>query len=440
MKSKFDKIILIIITTVCLINCSKNNSENSSKKLPTVTTKQISNSSTTSVSSGGDITDNGNDQIIQSGVVYSTNPNPTLETDTKIISNTNTSSFLVEITNLTAGTNYNVRAFATNSVGTSYGSNITLTTTNVFASIVTKPITFNSINAIISGGDISGTETINSRGICISILPNPTVPDTSNGNGIGSFISTYSTQLATTYYIRAYAEVTNRGLIYGNQITYTTIPTAFTSGNGVSDFDNNNYPTINLSNQEWMQKNLNVSHFRNGDIIPQIQDPIAWFNATGPAWCYYQNNTSNGTIYGKLYNHFAVEDVRGLAPLGWHIPTSAEYTILINYLGLRGPDFQGGSLKETGFNTWNSPNPGATNISGFTALAGGYMAHAVSGSNNTPVSFSFSGKGNYTDFWCSDNLIDDNYRSIFIENNFNSISHISFGIRRDGFYVRCLKN
>ena len=94
--------------------------------------------------------------------------------------------------------------------------------------------------------------------------------------------------------------------------------------------------TVIIGTQVWTTKNLDVSTFRNGDVIPQASTDEAW-KAAGenkqPAWCYYDNDPKNGTKYGKLYNWYAVNDPRGLAPAGYHIPTDAEWTVLTDYLG-----------------------------------------------------------------------------------------------------------
>jgi uncharacterized protein (TIGR02145 family) len=97
--------------------------------------------------------------------------------------------------------------------------------------------------------------------------------------------------------------------------------------------------TVTIGTQVWTTKNLDVSTFRNGDVIPQASTDEAWEAAGGnkqPAWCYYDNDSANGTKYGKLYNWYAVNDPRGLAPEGYHIPTDEEWTVLIDYLGGRG--------------------------------------------------------------------------------------------------------
>jgi uncharacterized protein (TIGR02145 family) len=439
------KNIFLILSLLLVFGCSSGDSDSkkdetaSQKKLPTVTTKPIVNITTKSAASGGEIVDNGNDPIIKSGIVYSVNSNPTLDNGTVVNATSNEVSFQIDISNLQPNTTYNLRAFAANTVGVSYGSNVTFKTGQNILTIITKPITFDRVNSILSGGDITSSTPILGRGICISTLPNASTPATSDGAGDGSYISRSPTKIGTTYYIRAYAYDASNTIVYGNEIQYTTLSAFFTNGNGVKDYDGNNYPTFKINNQEWMQKNLDVSHFRNGDVIPQVQDDVAWFNAKTPAWCYYENKTANGVIFGKLYNHYAVEDPRGLAPAGWHIPTIAEYTKLLDFLGLSGTNFLGGSLKETGSSHWESPNEGATNISGFTALPGGIRQYTVD-NNNNPVSAIFDVKGRAAWFWCSDFIQADLYRAISMENSYNSNSHISFGAARMGLSIRCIKD
>jgi len=139
----------------------------------------------------------------------------------------------------------------------------------------------------------------------------------------------------------------------------------------VTDIDGHTYPTVKICNQTWMAKNLDVARYRNGDIIPQVTDPSEWANLTTGAWCWYNNDSATyGSVYGRLYNWYAVSDPRGLAPEGWHVPSDAEWTTLTDCLG--GADVAGGKLKEAGTTHWNSPNTGATNSSGFFGLPSGY--------------------------------------------------------------------
>ena len=130
-----------------------------------------------------------------------------------------------------------------------------------------------------------------------------------------------------------------------------------------------NISTVTICNQVWMTKNLDVTSYRNGDAIPQVTDSSTWANLTSGAWCYYINDPANGPIYGKLYNWYAVNDPRGLAPQGYHVPSDAEWTALETCLG--GSSVAGGEMKEAGLMHWRSPNTGATNSSGFAGLPGG---------------------------------------------------------------------
>jgi uncharacterized protein (TIGR02145 family) len=129
-------------------------------------------------------------------------------------------------------------------------------------------------------------------------------------------------------------------------------------------------PTVTIGTQVWTSTNLDVATYRNGDTIPEVTDPTAWAGLTTGAWCYNNNDSANGAIYGKLYNWYAVNDLRGLAPTGFHIPSDAEWTTLGTYLG--GDSVAGGKMKTTGTSLWLSPNASATNESGFTGLPGGF--------------------------------------------------------------------
>lgn len=170
-----------------------------------------------------------------------------------------------------------------------------------------------------------------------------------------------------------------------NDITTTTTTSSSTSSTTTSSTTSTSSTTttttttfcpnciehdVIIGTQTWTGCNLNVDKYANGDTIPQVTDPTEWENLTTGAWCYYQNNTANGPIYGKLYNWYAVNDPRGLAPIGYHIPSNAEWTTLIDYLG--GQSVAGGKLKEIGFCHWQSPNTGADDNSGFTGLPGGF--------------------------------------------------------------------
>jgi len=128
-------------------------------------------------------------------------------------------------------------------------------------------------------------------------------------------------------------------------------------------------PEAAICTQRWMVQNLDVTTYRNGDPIPKVTDNATWAALSTGAYCYYNNDSATyAATYGKLYNWFAVNDPRGLAPAGWHIPTDAEWTTAETCLG--GSSVCGGAMKETGTTHWLTPNAGATNSSGFTGLPG----------------------------------------------------------------------
>jgi uncharacterized protein (TIGR02145 family) len=139
------------------------------------------------------------------------------------------------------------------------------------------------------------------------------------------------------------------------------------------------YESVRIGNQEWMTRNLDVDRFRNGDLIPHIESKEEWKNAGEnghPAWCYYDNDLENGKKYGKLYNWFAVNDPRGLAPKGWHIPSKEEWDILEYFLGWKKKSLN--NLKSVeGWEAWidedgEIQNGNGDNLSGFNVLPGGY--------------------------------------------------------------------
>jgi len=186
-------------------------------------------------------------------------------------------------------------------------------------------------------------------------------------------------------------------------------------------------PTIVIGTQQWMEKNLEVTTYRNGDPIPYVTDATAWAALTTGAWCYYNNDPLNGAIYGKLYNWYAVNDPRGLAPVGWHIPTDAELTTLSTTLG--GDAVAGGKMKVAGTTRWTAPNTGADNSSGFAGLPGG------SRNNNGP----FFTVGDYGYWWSSteNNTTSAWYRSLFYsDGNFTRY----YASKHYGFSVRCLRD
>jgi uncharacterized protein (TIGR02145 family)/uncharacterized repeat protein (TIGR02059 family) len=241
-------------------------------------------------------------------------------------------------------------------------SNNVLTIPSLITTIVSN-ITLVTAN---SGGEIidNGGGPISNKGVCWNTSPNPSIADnhTDEGTGTSSFVS-FITALTnnTTFYVRAYA-TNSQGTGYGNELTFKT----FTGT--VKDIENNSYYTITIGTQIWMAQNLKTTRFNDGTPIPLVTD--TWGSATTPAYCWYNNDqTGFKNTYGALYNWYTVETGK-LCPNSWHVPRDDEGYTLINYLG--GFDIAGGKIKETGFLHWMSPNTGASNETGFTALPGGY--------------------------------------------------------------------
>lgn len=137
------------------------------------------------------------------------------------------------------------------------------------------------------------------------------------------------------------------------------------------DSDGNSYPVVKIGTRIWMAENLKTTKYRNGDSIPQLKDVSQWNNIMKGAYCNYNNDANLAIKRGRLYNFYAINDSRKIAPQGWHVAVSADWASLISYLG--GSSQAGGKLKETGTSAWKSPNNYATNQSGFTALPGGFM-------------------------------------------------------------------
>jgi uncharacterized protein (TIGR02145 family) len=149
----------------------------------------------------------------------------------------------------------------------------------------------------------------------------------------------------------------------------STLTTEESTGT-ITDIDGNVYNIVTIGTQVWMAENLIVSHYSNGEPILNVEDDKQWKNLTTGAYCNFDNNVTNSTVYGRLYNWYAAGDSRNICPECWHVPTIEEWTILIHFLG--GDSIAGGKLKENNTTLWKCPNTGATNVSGFSALPGSF--------------------------------------------------------------------
>jgi len=313
---------------------------------------------------------------------------------------------------------------------------------------VTEPVvTTNEVSSItqtsaISGGNITddGVSEITKRGVCWSTTENPTTADskTIDGSGSGDFTSTITglTPL-TIYYIRAYG-VNSAGTGYGNQLSFTTAAGIgaivfnpdLTYGT-LSDVEGNVYKTIQIGAQTWMAENLKTTKYNDGTLIPHVADENAWSILSTQGYCWYNNDSATyKAAYGGLYNWFAVDTAsnggKNVCPTGWHVPTYDEWSTLTDYLG--GADIAGGKLKEAGTTHWVSPNAGATNESGFTAIPSGARA----------PNYGFFSGGLIAAWWTTnEGGISAAYAKLFIYEN-NIVTDMVY-TNEHGLSVRCLK-
>lgn len=189
----------------------------------------------------------------------------------------------------------------------------------------------------------------------------------------------------------------------------------------VTDIDGNVYKTVVIGNQTWMAENLAVTRYRDGTPIPNVTISTEWAALTGGGWCYYQNNLSLGTVYGKLYNGYVPTDSRNVAPVGWHVPTEAEWLTLFDYCGGLSSG-NGDYLREAGLAHWSTTSTNC-NKTGFTALPGGSMYND---------SGNFDDIGTRTSFWS--NTPGD---FVVVYDGFGTCSGLPMAF---GAYIRCVKD
>ena len=189
----------------------------------------------------------------------------------------------------------------------------------------------------------------------------------------------------------------------------------------VNDIDGNSYHSVIIGTQVWMVENLKTTKFRNGDPIPYFTQSY------DRGYCWYNDDIANKDPYGAIYNYYTATDIRGICPLGWHVPSIAEWTTLINYLG--GNSIAGGKLKEAGTAHWLSPNTGATNESGFTALPGGAK----------DCSSNFVLMGTQCKFWTSEPAVTGGVYAVTI---YQTNTQLTIGQVFDcnNYPVRCIKD
>jgi uncharacterized protein (TIGR02145 family) len=197
--------------------------------------------------------------------------------------------------------------------------------------------------------------------------------------------------------------------------------------NKITDKDGNVYTSVTIGTQVWMVENLKTTKFNNGDLIgtttPANLDIIDEINPKYQ-WAY-EGNESNVAIYGRLYTWYAITDARGVCPTGWQVASESDWTTLIDYLG--GLSVAGGKLKETSSTHWNSPNTGATNETGFTALPGGTRYDF----------FGYLGVTAY--FWSSTEYSSTNAWRFCISYDVTNVYKTNY-FKYNGHSIRCIKD
>ena len=392
--------------------------------LPTVTTKAVTGITQTAATSGGTITSTGGAPHSEKGLVYATTTNPTI-LNNKLIDTIPGLTWNSALTGLMGNTKYYIRAYATNIMGTAYGMLDSFVTLPIIPTITTNPVTTITRTTAVSGGNISsnGGSVILARGIVWNKTGNPAVGTDSIRTDASMTTGSYTLNVGNlnsgiTYYVRAYA--TNAiGTSYGNQLTFTTQPVLDTIGN--------QYTTITINGKEWFKENLKTTKYANGTDISNVTDNASWFNLVSGqgAWANYANDGSNDAIYGKLYNWYAVTDVKGLCPTGWHVATDSDWTSLTANYGLDAA--AGNELKSTTLWTIGNAN---TNISGFGAIPGG---------GRSPGGF---GDINNKGFWWTSTPDPSDTDKAYVRSmqyNFDTVLRNTES-NKYGFSVRCVKN
>jgi uncharacterized protein (TIGR02145 family) len=430
---------------------------------PIVTTGEVTDITTSTATVGGNLENMGSGatEVIQHGHCWSSvTITPVIdnnENKTSLGTMNFTGAFESPLTGLSSNTLYYVRAYATNSAGTSYGSQVSFTTTAELPSVTTQNISSVTDSSAQGGGNVTsdGGAEVTARGVCWSTSENPTISDnyTNDGSGTGEFTSNITGLLPLTdYNVRAYAQ-NSGGTSYGNIVSFTTLtddPNANwePDDDWIDTRDGQTYKTVQIGSQVWMAENIRATVYADGTPLVDGTDAgDIKGDYTTKYWFVYNNYPENKDIYGLLYTWAAAMNgeassdgnpsgVQGICPTGWHVPSDSEWKELEMFLGMsqsdadaaqvwRGTD-EGTELKTT-FG-WNSDGNG-TNLSGFSALPAGFR-HFDANFGSLGIAALFWNSTEYDSQNAWGRLLMFNYEGVFRNND----------VKDRGLSVRCIKD
>jgi len=417
----------------------------------TITASMIARGDTNAVIEVNVVSD-GSSPVSGRGLCWGTKPSPTIA-DNKTTDGSGAGKFTGNITGLDPGTVYYFRAYATNNDSTFYATVFLLIDSSGYPIVYTRVVSaVTPTTAIILGSfDTDWKHLVVNTGVCWSTSPKPTIADnrlSDNSSPYGSIMCSIADLTPnTTYYLRTYA-IWNTIPHYGTEYSFVA---ESLSGPEVADIDGNLYHTVTIGNQTWMAENLKTTRYRNGDPIPNIPEADAWMNQTSGAWCNYDNFYDTqlfdySAFHGKLYNWYAANDTRNIAPTGWHVPGEAEWTTLINYLKNNVPESVSKSMaakSDWGYFGSGSLDLATNNSSGFTALPAGYRVYhySIFSQDGTTIgnNGSFMSIWGQADWWTSSELNGiGSFVRLSIYNPAPEIIKSQF--KMDGYSVRCIKD
>lgn len=345
------------------------------------------------------------------------------------VSGNSVTNVSANITGLAAGTIYHFRVKAVNSLGTSNGSDLTFTTLGLVPTATTLAAT--NINS--TGATMNGTVNANYLSTIVSFEYGTSTSYGSTamatqspvtGNTVTNITASITGLIEGTIYHFRVKAVNSLGKTYGNDMIFTT-----KSSTTITDIEGNMYNIVTIGTQVWMAENLKTTKYNDGTSISYVPDNALWIALKTPDYCWYDNEIGYIGIYGAMYNWYVVDKNnngnKNVCPVGWHVPATTEWQTLVDFLGGESLAVSN-KLRETGTIHWSSPNTGATNESGFTALPGGIRDNYGN----------YRGIHNGANWWSTLEWDSDNAWMMIISTG----AGLQGNYKILGNYVRCIKD